>query len=106
MVKIDNITVTIPPAVVPEKVQSDTSQHMLALGQYRFSLQSAAYQSLSRQYQFRWASQAAMGVAPVMQFLGAGETKQTLQGEIYPFYRGGFGQLEAMAQEAGLGNRS
>ena len=41
--------------------------------------------------------------APRAQFLGLGEESLTLDGVIYPFYKGGLTQLDAMRSEAARG---
>lgn len=79
------------------------SQHMLALGQYRFSIETATYQKFSREFSFLWPTQQRFGEWAAPQFVGRGEYKRTLNGIIYPEFKGGFGQIEAMAKEASLG---
>lgn len=79
------------------------SKVMMALGNYRFSLSTAAYDTLKRTDAWRWTSQDRLTRAPAKQFLGRGETKITLDGTIYPHYRGGLGQLKAMRAEADKG---
>lgn len=76
---------------------------MLALGRYRFSVDKAAYQSLERVARYDWQSQSRVGLAPQQQFVGVGEETINLQGVIFPYYKGGFGQLDAMRAEAALG---
>ena len=61
---------------------------MLALGSYRFSLSTAAYDRLSRQASWRWPSQDRLGAHPVRQYVGPGEQTIRLQGTIYPHYKG------------------
>ncbi|EGG94654.1 hypothetical protein IMCC1989_2526 [gamma proteobacterium IMCC1989] len=76
---------------------------MLSLGNYRFSLDTAAYQSKSRTTSYRWSKQNRLGGNPALQFLGPDEDNITLPGIIYPHYKGGFGQLDAMRKEADKG---
>jgi phage protein U len=76
---------------------------MMALGKYRFSIDAAAYQSLQRSTSYRWPAQERIGRAPALQFLGPGEDKITLGGTIFPHYRGGLGQMDALREEAGRG---
>lgn len=76
---------------------------MMALGDYRFSVDSAAYQTLHRTHDYRWAAQERLGREPARQYLGPGDEKITLAGVIFPTYRGGLGQLTALRDEAGLG---
>lgn len=76
---------------------------MMGLGPYRFSLNTAAYQSLERMDEYRWQSQDRIGRHPAMQYIGAGHTTVTLDGVIYPHFRGGLGQIQAMRGAAILG---
>lgn len=76
---------------------------MLALGDYRFGLSTAAYQTLERTSQWRWPTQDRIGTAPASQFVGPGGETVSLSGMIYPHYKGGLGQLDAMRAEAGKG---
>ena len=76
---------------------------MLALGGYRFSLDTAAYQELQRTTAWRWAVQQRLGRRPSRQFVGPGDETMSLSGTIYPAYRGGLGQLDALRLEAGSG---
>ena len=76
---------------------------LLALGDLRFSVDTAAYRNLTRVTEYRWPSQARLGRRPARQFLGIGEDTATLRGAIYPHHRGGLGQLDAMRGEAAKG---
>ncbi|MQP64702.1 phage tail protein [Niveispirillum sp. SYP-B3756] len=76
---------------------------MMALGGFRFSLGTAAYQTLERSTEFRWAEQDRLGRGPAYQFVGLGADTITLAGVIYPHYRGGLGQVDAMRAEAAKG---
>lgn len=76
---------------------------MMQLGGYQFALETAAYQQLTRTTAYRWPKQEVYGTRPVGQFTGPGEETITLQGVIYPEFRGGFGQVDAMRGEAETG---
>ncbi|MFD2177735.1 phage tail protein [Veronia pacifica] len=76
---------------------------MLMLGRYRFSLDTAAYEGKSRETRYRWGEQARLVERPALQFIGPGEDKLDIDGIIYPYYRGGLGQLETLRREAGRG---
>lgn len=76
---------------------------LLALGSYRFSLDTAAHERLRRTTQYRWASQERLGQAPALQYVGPGSEEITLEGRIYPHHRGGLGQVDALRREATLG---
>ena len=79
------------------------SETMMALGSYRFSLDSAAWQELRRSTAYRWQALARLQRLPAQQFLGPGSETLDLKGVIYPHYRGGFKQLDAMRAQAGKG---
>ena len=79
------------------------SDVMMALGNYRFSTDTAALQALDRIAAWRWNDRAVVGAKPVSEFVGPELEEFNLNGVIFPFYRGGFGQLDAMRAEAGQG---
>lgn len=63
---------------------------------YFFNLDTAAFDSLQRQTSFRWASQERLSRRPALQAVGQGDDKLTLKGAVFPLFRGGIGQLEAL----------
>ena len=73
---------------------------MLALGPYRFSLNTSAYQSLKRSSEYRWPSTPRIGKEPLLQAIGPGCDHIDLDGVIYPHFRGGLGQINAMRDSA------
>ncbi len=79
------------------------SSYMMRLGDYTFSLNTAAYQQLRRQTEYRWPAQQRIGRLPARQFTGPGQEILSLSGTIYPQFRGGTGQVDAMRQKAGQG---
>jgi phage protein U len=76
---------------------------MMGLGEFRFEIDTAAYQSLSRNDEYRWESQERIGRAPALQFIGPGHTTITLEGVIFPQWKGGLGQIQTMRNMAGRG---
>ncbi len=93
-----------PPAYLDQpRVRTAGGPYMAALGPYQFSLETAAFDTLQRSTDFRWAAQNRIGRAPAQQFLGYGEDTIELQGTIYPHFRGGLGQLSAMRAMAARG---
>jgi phage protein U len=76
---------------------------MMALGPYRFAVDSSAYQQLVRSSQYRWPSQERIGRRPARQFVGHGEDTVTLSGVVHPHYAGGLGQVDRMREMAGRG---
>lgn len=69
---------------------------MLALGSFRFSISTAAYDQLSRSVSYRWASHDVVNADPVLHHTGRGEQTISLNGTIYPEFKGGRGQLDEM----------
>jgi phage protein U len=76
---------------------------MMALGDYRFSLNTAAYQELHRSSSWRWPTVDRLGAMPAAQYVGPGEDTIHLPGVIFPHFRGGLGQVDAMRAEATKG---
>jgi len=76
---------------------------MMALGVFRFSLDTAAYDELFRTQDWEWAEQARVGEYPALQFTGQGVELRQFKGTIYPSFRGGLSQIELMRAEADLG---
>ena len=75
----------------------------MILGDFLFSLNTAAFQEMDRSTQYRWASQDRLGVHEALQYLGLGSDTITLPGVVYPSYRGGTGQIEKMRKLAKTG---
>lgn len=76
---------------------------LLQLGDYTFSLATAAPARVRRSDQWRWESLPRIGREPALQYVGPGTAEIELDGVIYPHYRGGLGQLDAMRAEAAKG---
>ncbi len=76
---------------------------MLQLGAYQFSVNSAAYQELSRSAEYRWSAQQRVGEVDALQFTGHGAETIELRGVIYPFHKGGLDQLDNIRSQAALG---
>jgi hypothetical protein len=76
---------------------------MLALGEFRFEIETAAYQKLSLNQSWRWPEQARINRDPALQFVGRGTDEISLDGVIYPGFKGGLEQVEAMRDLADKG---
>ena len=72
----------------------------MALGDYRFSISTAAYESFKRETKWRWASQERLNRTPAKQYVGPGEDTITLEGVVYPHFRGGLEQIDNIRAEA------
>ena len=69
---------------------------MLGLGEFRFEIATAAYQKLSLSQSYRWPEQARISRDPALQFVGRNTGEIDLDGVIYPGFKGGLEQVEAM----------
>lgn len=76
---------------------------MMTLGPFKFGIETAAYQELSRTTEFKWAEQAVFGDLDNLQFLGPGSDTITLNGVIFPEFKGGTGQLDTLREIGGSG---
>lgn len=80
------------------------SQTLIALGEFRFAMSTAAYQALERESSWRWEANEVAGARPWQQFLGPGDDTIRLSGVVYPHFAGaGLGQIDAMRAEADKG---
>ena len=79
------------------------SDTMMALGEFRFGIATAAYESLLRTVQYRWPIQERINRPVARQFVGIGEETCSLEGVIYPHHAGGLSQLQSMRDQAGKG---
>ena len=76
---------------------------MMALGAFRFGVNRANYQTFIRSASWRWEAQDRVGRRPALQFLGPGTEEITLEGVIYPHFKGGLRQIELMRLVANAG---
>ncbi|MCG8294250.1 phage tail protein [Pseudomonas entomophila] len=67
-----------------------------SLPPYYFNLNTAAFDELRRQTSARWAAQERLTRDIGQQAVGHGEDKLSLKGAIYPSFRGGIKQLDAL----------
>lgn len=75
---------------------------MMSYGMFVFSLDTAAYQELQRQTQWRHSESPRVGERPTRQYLGPGSDEIQVSGTLYPQLTGGqqhLDQLRAMADE-------
>lgn len=69
---------------------------MAAWGPYPFALASASWTTLRRQLSWGWRAQPRIGASPAMQFTAFGAQRVTLDGAIFPHFRGGLRQIDLM----------
>ena len=63
---------------------------------FYFNLDTAAFDELRRQTEFRWASLERLSRRPAQQGVGMGEEKLSLKGAIFPTFKGGLQQLDTL----------
>ncbi len=76
---------------------------MMALGVFRFGMANGAYQSMTRNAAYRWGKLDRIGREPALQYLGPDTQEITIEGVIYPHFRGGLRQVDLMRLNAGSG---
>ena len=76
---------------------------MLGLGEFRFEIATLAYQKFSLSQSWRWQEQARIHRDPALQFVGRNIGEIELDGVIYPSFKGGLAQVEAMRALADVG---
>lgn len=76
---------------------------MMTLGQFQFGVTTAAYQEFTRVTEYRWPSQDRILQDPALQFAGRGSDTVKLPGVIYPYFKGGLGQMDTLRGMADQG---
>ena len=76
---------------------------MMALGIFRFGMSGGGHQKLSRSASYRWRALDRIGRAPAQHYGGPGVQDITLEGVIYPHFKGGLRQVDLMRAMAGTG---
>lgn len=72
---------------------------MMKLGDFKFSIHTAAYQQLTRTYGWIWSPTKRFGKTDLLQYTGKKNPTINLPGVIYPeFGRVGIGQIEKMVE--------
>lgn len=82
---------------------SDPTAVLMTLGSFGFSLGTAAYHEFARKNEYRWQAQPRLGRPPAYQYVGPGSDTVDLRGTLYPGFRGGPAQLDALRAAAGQG---
>lgn len=76
---------------------------MMILGMFVFQLSTATYQQLQRQSNWTHVSSPRVGDMPAYQFVGKGEESITLEGSIFPAFKGTPNSLTALRVMADTG---
>jgi phage protein U len=82
---------------------SKMTYKMMILGDYPFSILTAAYDNLQHSTEYNWQSQQRLGRKPAQQFTGFGEETISLSGLMLPDFSGGMAQIVAMRESAAKG---
>lgn len=80
-----------------------TNVVMMKLGNFQFSLPTAAYQELEERHAWRWNKQGRLGRKPAHQYVGPDSGTIDMSGTIYPHFRGGLGQIKTLKAEGDKG---
>ena len=76
------------------------AETMMTLGGFRYSLDTAAYQDLSRTHGWDWQEQSKVGTGPALQYTGQSAEMVSMRGRIFAEYKGGLAQIDNMKAEA------
>ncbi|WP_325437884.1 phage tail protein [Pseudomonas nitroreducens] len=96
-------TTAFAPDLTPAPEAVKPFPHLLILqpltansAPFYFNLDTTAFDQLTRQTEFRWASQERLTRRPAQQSAGLGEERISLKGAIFPTWRGGLAQLDTL----------
>nr|WP_314494475.1 phage tail protein [uncultured Pseudomonas sp.] len=91
------------PSVTPAAAASMPFPHLLTLQPLKagsqpfyFNLDTAAFDELQRRTAYRWAAQERLTRDIAQQAVGQGEDTLTIKGAVFPLFRGGISQLDAL----------
>ncbi|WP_296263634.1 MULTISPECIES: phage tail protein [unclassified Pseudomonas] len=91
------------PNVTPAAAASTPFPHLLTLQPLKagsqpfyFNLDTAAFDELQRRTAYRWAAQERLTRDIAQQAVGQGEDTLTIKGAVFPLFRGGISQLDAL----------
>lgn len=76
---------------------------LLMLGGFKFSLNTAVFQTLERSTSYRWPAQERLGKFDALQYTGPGDDRIRLPGVVFPDWRSDASQLEQLRRLAGQG---
>jgi phage protein U len=74
---------------------------LLSLGDFRFSVETAAYDALDLNAEYPWMKVERVGNTPQLQAVGLERRTMTLKGAVMTTYKGGTAQTEALRKMAG-----
>ena len=69
---------------------------LMRLGDFGFSIDTAAFQKLQEVHRWRWEPVSRIGHKPIQHDLGPDAAQIRMQGVTHPYWRGGVGQLDRL----------
>lgn len=75
-------------------IAEDPPKVMLMLGDFEFSIDTVAYNELSRDASWRWNAQERIGKQSLMQYTGKESRSVKLSGEAHTLFRNGVGAID------------
>lgn len=94
---------TLGASATPEAAAVTPFPHLLILqpleagsAPYYFNLDTAAFDELQRRTAYRWAGQERLTREISQQAVGQGEDSLTIKGAVFPLFKGGISQLDAL----------
>lgn len=76
---------------------------MMQLGAIQFGISTGAYQNLARAARYKWGEQERFGKNPALQFTGVDAETITIDGTIYPEFRGSIDTVDGWRTVAAQG---
>jgi phage protein U len=73
---------------------------LMALSTFIFELRAAAFGTVNKVREYRWASTDVIGNPPILQALGKGADRADLEGVVYPGFTGFDDQIELLKEIA------
>ena len=80
----------------PNGRQAENAKIMMMLGDFEFSIDTAAYNQLTREARWRWQEQERIGKQDLLQYTGKEARSVKLDGEAHAFFRNGVTSIDAL----------
>ncbi|MCW5003544.1 phage tail protein [Enterobacter roggenkampii] len=81
----------------------DSSQVLLSLGEFMFTVSGLAYSRFRREMSWRWAEQARAGQSDLLQYVGTARKTVVFDGEAHPLYGQSVRAIALLEAEAARG---
>ncbi len=76
--------------------ESEPLRVMMMLGDFEFSVDTATYNSLSRDASWRWSDQERIGKQNLLQYTGKSARTVKFSGDTHAFFRNGVASIDAL----------